>query len=298
MTIFKHTYPEYFFTQDKTRIFTLTNFPRDQFNPKKTLLVFNYGLVCNITHWKYQLQHFDELGYQILFHDYRGHFNSSGQDDIENVTFKNITSDLHQIILSFAPKKVIHFGHSMGVNVTLEYALTYPKYLVAQILISGTVIPPQDIMFDSNLSDITLPSIDFISKKYPKIYNTLWKTSFMNPVIRKIVHNGGFNTERVSDEFIQKYLKKIGELSPELFMKLLDEMKNHDVINRLHQIKTPTLIIGGDKDSVIPNYTQDILHKNLPQNQLYIMKDAGHVPQVDFPEFVNQRIESFINQEI
>lgn len=73
-------------------------------------------------------------------------------------------------------------------------------------------------------------------------------------------------------------------------------MHDHDVINHLESIKTPTLVIGGDKDKIIPNYLQQILTKYLPKSQLYIVKDGSHVPQADFPHMINHRIKQFIKK--
>ena len=64
--MFKKNHPAYFFTSDKTRIFYNTNFNQKDFNPKKLLLIFNYGLVCSNFHWTYQIPYFDNKNYQIL----------------------------------------------------------------------------------------------------------------------------------------------------------------------------------------------------------------------------------------
>ncbi len=292
----KNSYPRYFHTKDGQRLFVNTNFAWENFDSNEPLIVFNYGLVCNIEHWAHQVEYFDEHGYQILTHDYRAHFNSSGSEDISSVTFKNMAEDLKQILDAVGAKQSIHLGHSMGVNVTLEFARRYSEGMLAQVLVSGTVIPPQDIMFDSNFFDIALPYIQMVADKYPRLYGAIWKTSYMNPILRKVVHDGGFNTKRVPMDFIHLYLKRIGELPPTLFMQLLKEMKEHDVINHLHEIHIPSLIVGGDKDKIIPNYVQDILHSHLPESELYIVKDGSHVPQVDSPNSLNQRIMAFIRK--
>ena len=62
------------------------------------LVVFNYGLVCNNAHWQEQLPYFDSLGYPILIHDYRLHFDSALEAPIESLTFENIALDLHQVL--------------------------------------------------------------------------------------------------------------------------------------------------------------------------------------------------------
>ena len=64
----------------------------------------------------------------------------------------------------------------------------------------------------------------------------------------------------------------------------------------LENITLPTLIIGGEKDKIIPNHFQEILRKKLVNSEFYLVKDGSHVPQVDFPEFINKRMKAFINK--
>jgi non-heme chloroperoxidase len=295
--MFKNKYTDYFYTKDHTRIFNTTNFQKREYNDKKPLLVFNYGLVCNNAHWKLQIPYFDELGYQILIHDYRCHYSSSGAEDgVENCTFKNMCEDIHQLLESFQAKKVYMLGHSMGVNVSLEYANSHPENLKGIILISGTVIPPQDVMFDTNVMDILNPYIEKFTTMFPELYKKIWKTSFMNPIARIAIHQGGFNVAKVPEEFIHVYMKRIGELPADIFFKLFKEMHDHDIINHLESIKCPSLVMGGDLDKIIPNYLQNILHKYLTNSELYIVKDGSHVPQADFPDSINHRILRFIQK--
>ncbi|MBT3235469.1 MAG: alpha/beta hydrolase [Bdellovibrionales bacterium] len=285
--------PHYFYTEDGTRIFYKCNFDTAGTPPDSPVWVFNYGLVCNMAHWEHQLNHFAQQGVPILIHDYRAHYNSSGQCDIASCTFANIYQDLQQLLSSLGVKKVMMLGHSMGVNITLEYAFRHPDQLVGVVLISGSVFPPQDIMFDSNIIDLVEPYISWVATNFNRPYEHFWSKLFMLPFARSIVHSGGFNTEQVPQEFVHTYLKKLGQLPHQIFWKHLEEMRNHDIINHLESIKTPALIMGGDRDKIIPNYLQQILSKYLVNSQLYIIKDGSHVPQVDFPDTVNQRIDRF-----
>lgn len=290
----KNENPGYFYTEDGLRIFYTTNFEIKEFDSSKPLIVFNYGLVCSNKHWMYQIPAFEEMGYQILTHDYRFHFSSSSKEDYSHLNFKDISQDIMGLLNFIGAKKTIMLGHSMGVNVTLEFTKNYPEFVSGIVLISGTVLPPQDIMFDSNVMEIATPYIEMLNNTFPVIFKKIWASSYKNPIARKVVFRGGFNTTKVSDEFIQIYMKKIGELPPEVFLQLLSEMKAHDVIGSLEAIKCPALVMGGDKDQVIPNYVQKILHKYLPNSELYTIKDGSHVPQVDFPETINERILHFV----
>jgi non-heme chloroperoxidase len=265
---------------------------------KLPLLVFNYGLVCNNAHWQEQLPYFDNLGYPILIHDYRLHYESALQAPIESLTFENIALDLHEILKTLGHPKVFMLGHSMGVNVTLEYAHRFESSTLGMVLISGTVIPPHDIMFDTNVMELATPTIQWVTRTFPSIFSEVWKSSHKNPVLQSLIHRGGFNKKTVPKEFVEHYLKKIGELEPEVFHQLFSEMKKHNIIGKLESISAPSLVIGGDKDKVIPNYLQEILHSRLKQSKLYIIKDGSHVPQVDFPKNINERIELFFNNTL
>lgn len=292
----KNEYPDFYYSEDGTRVFYLTNFKKEDLAPDERVIVFNYGLVCNRKHFTPQEEYFDKQGYKILVHDYRAHYSSSGQDNIESCTFKNISADIKGILDSFSITKPIMIGHSMGVNVTLEFCKNYPNSIYKSILISGTVLPPQDIMFDSNIVDVASPFIQRFANNSPAIFEFIWKNSYKNPLARKMVLDGGFNTKKVEDSFVQIYMKKISELPKDIFFHLLEEMKAHDIISSLEHIQTPTLIIGGDSDKVIPNYLQRILHQYMPNSKLYILKDGSHVPQIDYPELINSRVETFIKR--
>jgi pimeloyl-ACP methyl ester carboxylesterase len=288
-----NTYTNYFKTEDAEQIFFTTNF---KVTDKKVedVLVFNYGLVCSNYHWSKQLDYFDKQGYKILIHDYRGHYHSTGEHKLENITFDQITNDIYNLFNHLNINSSIMLGHSMGVNICLEFAKKFPDKVKKLILISGTTVPVYNIMFNSNIVDQIQPYILKVLDKYPDTFKTIWKFSGWNPIARKIIHMGGFNMDQVSDEFIEIYLNKVGELGPHLFFQLIEQMNSHHILASIESISTKSLIIGGDKDNVIPNYLQRILSSTLKNSELYIIRNGSHVPQVDFPDFVNERIDSFL----
>lgn len=294
--MFKKNHPNYFYTSDGIRIFYNTNFKTEELDSSRPVMVLIYGLLCSNNQFKYQIPFFEEQGYQILIHDYRFHFASSQEGDIKTCTFPNIAKDLHELLVDLNIKKSLFVGHSMGVNISLEHARRYPEDMIGQILISGTIVPPQDIMFDSNMIDIVAPHLKSFTDKYPALFKSLWKHSYKNPIAQYFIFDGGFNKKKVSMEFVQLYMKKISELPETLFFHLLNIMHDHDIINHLESIETPTLVIGGDKDKIIPNYLQRILTTHLPESELYIVKDGSHVPQADFPELINSRLLRFLNK--
>ena len=275
--MFNQNHPQYIKTQDGTSLYVCTNFDPHKSENKK-VLVFNYGLICNNLHWEKQIAHFDHKGDKILIHNYRGHFNSQGIDRMEKITFSTIVSDLHTICEQLNIKSSIMFGHSMGTNITLEFAKQFPQEIIAQVLISGTVFAPHDVMFNSKKMNLLFPIINLLQKALPETYQYIWKNGGLNPLVAYLIHKGGFHIRETSREFVQVYLNRLGKLSPKLFMHLIEEMKTHDIIDHLEHIKTPTLVIGGDEDKVIPFSIQRIIHAKLPHSELYMGKDGKSRP--------------------
>ncbi len=292
--MFKTNEANFFKTDDHEQIFYLKNF--NSYDESKKTIVFNYGLVCSNHHWRYQVDYFDERGYQILMHDYRGHFQSSGKNDLKKITFPQMAKDLGDLCGFLGIKKAYMLGHSMGVNITLQMAKDYPELVQGMVLISGTFMPVNDIMFDSNIMEFVSPLLEAATKKYPEFVAKIWTSSGMNPLVKHIIHTTGFNKAKVSKEFIEIYLNRVGQLGPEIFFQLFNEMTRQNITASLDRMRMPALVIGGEKDNVIPNHLQRTLASILPNSQTYFFVNGSHVPQADYPELINERINLFISQ--
>jgi non-heme chloroperoxidase len=292
--MFKYSDANFYRTEDNEQIFYTKNF--HTLDESKPVIVFNYGLVCSNHHWKFQLEHFDKKHYQILIHDYRGHFQSSGKEEVKKITFPQMAKDIAGLCDFLGIKRATMVGHSMGVNICLQLAKDYSQLVTGMILISGTFISVKDVMFDSNIMEFITPLCMMGLEKYPNFFHKVWTSTGMNPIVKNIIHSTGFNRANVSPEFIEIYLNRVGQLGPEVFFQLFNEMTRQNITSSLERMQIPALIIGGHKDNVIPNHVQRTLASLLPKNETYFMPTGSHVPQADVPQMVNERIELFIQQ--
>ena len=220
--MFHENNANFFKTSDNEQIFYVKNFT--EVDHSKPVLVFNYGLVCSNHHWKFQTEYFDKLGYQILIHDYRGHFQSTGIHNIKKITFPQIAQDIHDLCAFHGIKKAVMLGHSMGVNICLQLAKDFPDLVSGMILISGTFMPVMDVMFDTNMMEFLTPWLVSGLDKYPDVFKKVWTSRGMNPLVKEIIHSTGFNKAKVSKQFIDIYINRVGQLGPEMFFQLFSEL--------------------------------------------------------------------------
>jgi pimeloyl-ACP methyl ester carboxylesterase len=80
-------------------------------------------------------------------------------------------------------------------------------------------------------------------------------------------------------------------------------MVEEPVWMKLEKINVPTLIIGGEKDNLIPNpylhggCTSSVMREGaerIPGATLHMVADAGHMLQIEKPQEVNRRILDFV----
>ena len=67
-----------------------------------------------------------------------------------------------------------------------------------------------------------------------------------------------------------------------------------DIMNRLHEITLPTLIICGADDRLTPIKYSQFLHQHIAGSVLRIIPGAGHYVMREQPEAVNQAIEEWM----
>ena len=66
-----------------------------------------------------------------------------------------------------------------------------------------------------------------------------------------------------------------------------------DVPAHLSTVRVPTLVVHGADDQVTPVARAEELARGIPGARLEVISDAGHIPQLEQPERVNDLLASF-----
>lgn len=256
-------------------------------------LIFCYGLVCSSLHWTYQIEYFRER-YQTVWMDYRGHQNSEMPKDIESLTLPTLAKDLNALLDELKIDSAVFLGHSMGVNVVLEFAHLFPERVAGLILSSGTPTRPLETLLHTDMLKPAFGVMQWLSDKAPDLLLKLWKTQKSNPLVQKSVGLLGFNPHLTPKEDVALYVDQIAELDPRIFLHLIRNYDHYDGSTWLHTLAQPTLVLAGERDYVIPLKQQELLHQLIPQSRFELIRHGSHCPQMDLPDLVNLKIENFL----
>ena len=84
--------------------------------------------------------------------------------------------------------------------------------------------------------------------------------------------------------------------TPEDNNNAANAVKGHNVIDRLHEIKSETLLICGEKDRIATLSVQRKIHEQIPNSIFKVIKDARHGVSKEKATEVNETIINFLKK--
>lgn len=261
-------------------------------------LVFSYGIVSTINHWRHQLKYFSP-NYTTIVFDYRGHHKTPAPKDRENLSVDAIAQDISGLVKHLGFKCADFIGHSFGCQVLVRTYDMYPEIFSRLALVNGFVADPLKNMFGNNGATTGFQLVKTIYQQLPETLSYLWKTLVDNPIsMRMSALAGGFNLDLTSFKDIEIYAKGVGNIDLDVFIQIFNSMVSYDATPVLSRIQIPTLLIAGNKDKVTPVNIQYDLHNRISGSELIIVPFGTHCTQLDMPDLVNLKLESFLKKDI
>lgn len=230
--------------------------------------------------------------FTLIFYDHRCNGRSNGSD-VSSMTWENLTADADALreMLGFETWAVL--GHSFGGQVALEYALRYPESLSHLILMdtgADTWWPREnapELVARRGFSPETVA----IARRW--CHGEIAPHE-MVPYARKLasVYDPHLSLRQVPHELFMALRMKT---RPEPFLFGFNELyKEWNVMDRLGEIKVPTLVLAGRDDWLFPPEHQAMLAAGIPNARLQIIERAGHNPQNEQTAEVMEAVRNFL----
>lgn len=265
--------------------------PRD---PEATPLVFIHGLSSSMGFWEHQLARTAEER-RVLALDLPG-YGMSGRPDAPFTPpwyAEVVSAWLDQLGL----ERVVLVGHSMGGQIAMTLALNEPERIAGLILSA----PAGFERFS--------PGAARWMKSYWHEGRALEaKEEELRATFTQVVFNKpDEGVERLLRERVQMGRHPSFQGTSVAVSRSIAGMVDHPVLDRLGEIKAPTLIVFGTEDRMIPNpvftggRTRAIAeagNRAIEGSQLVLLKGAGHTVHHDDPEGFNEAMDWFLTGSV
>jgi pimeloyl-ACP methyl ester carboxylesterase len=180
-------------------------------------------------------------------------------------------------------------GNSMGAGLAIGMALAHPTRVAKLVLIDGL---PQHVM-----EKLTSPSV----RRALETSAPSWLVSFGNmlfgglmieSVLREIVHDPALLTPAVIERS-NRNRQRPGLIKPIMTVRENLPLWESGFATRVGEITHPTLVIWGEEDRVFPIAVGEELHHTIKGSRFIRIPKAGHIPQWERPDLVNQELITF-----
>ena len=188
-------------------------------------------------------------------------------------------------------KRFILVGNSMGGAISWNYALHNPQGLAKMVLVDAAGYPKKG---ESGSLGFTIASTPVI--------NNLLLYATPKFLVRKSLETVYYNQARVTDEQVERFhdvaIREGNRAAALLIFKGSFQGNSKRFLNsniaRIKDIKTPTLILWGDKDNLISVDNVAQFQRDIQGSQAEIYKNVGHVPMEEVPGKVAASIAGFV----
>ena len=253
-----------------------------QIHGKGEPLVLIYGYNGHSGLWFQQIPILSKK-YRVVAFDNRG----VGQSDKPDITYTMamMAGDIAGLLDTIGIGAAHIFGISMGGMIAQHFALNYPQRVISLML-----------------GCTTYGGVRFIQPK-PESMAALFDFERLKKSPEEFVR------QLIPFFFSQEFIEKNPDIVEKMVAKYLEyptpvhgagnqaaAMMGHDTYELLLEIKSPTLVIAGDNDRLIPFENSRILASRIPKAELAIIKGAGHLFFIEDAEEANKVVISFLGR--
>ncbi|MBD2701629.1 alpha/beta hydrolase [Spirosoma sp. BT702] len=238
-------------------------------------LLFVHGSNIDLTYWNAQVAHFQDR-FQVIAIDLPGH-GKSGRDR-EHWSTTGMGEDVAALIKSLKLEQVILIGHSLGSDVNLVAATTYPDPIIGFIIIdnfknAGQPLPEQ---YQQQSEEI----IKNLQTDFGKTNEDYARMVLLTPQTPVDVAN------RVVNDYRQAYQPMAVEMLEEVFTDayLIER-------NRLPKLSCKIHLINVD---YMPTNEKPLQELATNGYELHHMAGTSHFPMIENPKEFNKQLKETI----
>jgi pimeloyl-ACP methyl ester carboxylesterase len=251
------------------------------------------GLGCDGFIWRYLWEPLASTR-RVLHWNYRGHGKSGVPTDDTRIGVEYICDDLLRLMESRGLERAVIFGHSMGVQMALEFHRRHPSRVAGLVLICGSYGTPLDTWHDHSLMRLAFPRMKAFVERFPDVAKLVTSKLLRTELAVEFGIRTELNPLLLNHNDFHPYMEHLAKMHPLYFVRTLDSLKDHSALDHLPQVHVPTLVVGGEIDRFTPVWLSQRMAEHLPNAKYLFVQGGSHTAPLERPGLVNAEIEQFL----
>lgn len=240
-------------------------------------LLLIHGFTGNLRNWALQVPVLARSFHMVSF-DQRGHGHSEKPTRPEDYSLELMAEDAHGLLQHLTIDRCYLIGHSMGGMVAQHLVLSHPETVRALVLVDTAAEVTSAMHTQDRARLVEIARDQGMEAAFEEQLR-------ISPMAEQIV-----GQPRLLGLWREQFLLT----SREAYIYCARAVaKRRSLLDKLHAIEVPTLIICGENDDAFVEASRRI-HERIPASELVIIRGAGHTPQIErAPEF-NRVLSEFL----
>src|SRR4051812_44235144 len=211
-------------------------------------------------------------------------------DDDDDVTITRYGRWVNALADRLELAKVDLVGNSMGGYIAAEVAIQFPERVSRLVLVSAAGISSAEVL------EAPILTIGRMAAALAANSVSRYRYLAARPITRHLSLALVARHPRLlkADLAYEGFFKGAGKPG---FDDALRASLDYDFRDRLSDVKVPTLIVWGERDSIIPTRDADEFERLIEDSRKVVMKDCGHIPMAERPQSFNDLLVEFLDEE-
>ncbi len=211
-------------------------------------------------------------------------FGLTGPFADNDYTLLHYTRFMHAFLDKLGVQRCILAGNSFGGQVAMVTLLAKPERVEKLILVDSSGYP---------LAPASIP-IGFRMVRMP-VVSSLAQVMLPQRIVEDSTRNVYGDPSRVTPELVDRYYElTLREGNRRALGERIKQIEIDAITERIPQIKTPTLILWGGRDRLIPLEAGQRFAKDISGSRLRVFEDLGHVPHEEDPARTVAAVQAFL----
>lgn len=277
-------------------------------SPAPVTVVFSHGYCLSQDSWHFQRAALRGV-VRTVHWDQRSHGRSGRgvaqtQDGVP-VDIEQLGRDLKAVIDAAAPTgPIVLVGHSMGGMTVMALADQYPELIRERVVAVALVGTSSGKLGEVNFG-LPVAGVNAVRRVLPGVLKALGQRAELVEKGRRataelfagIIKRYSFSSRDV-DPAIARFAERMIEATPiDVVAEYYPAFADHDKTEALaHFADMPVLVLAGVGDLVTPSEHSEAIADMLPDAELVLVPDAGHLVMLEHPEVVTDRLADLLTR--
>lgn len=239
-------------------------------------VLLTHSYFCSGEMWREQVPQLAEAN-RVVNVDLRGHGNSSAVRG--PFSLYDLVEDIVQVLDMLDIERAAWAGLSIGGMVSMRAALTMPERVTGLLLLSTHAG-----------SETRVRRIKYA------VMRTAARHFGLDPILPAVSRlMFGKTTRRRNRHLVSEWKEKFRStdlMSMLLYARCL--VSRDSIVSRLGKVSVPALVMVGEEDTALPVHYAEEIAAELPDAQLVIVPEAGHLSALEHPTFVAEKMCRFL----